>query len=104
MPDYFPEGISSANNALFHLGTPHEMAGIDLFIASESCRGKGLGVNIVQQFIALFLQSNSHVIVDPDLDNIAAIRCYEKCGFVATVYSEDPKHIIMKYRLNGGVD
>lgn len=99
--DYLPEGISSANNALFHLGTPHEMAGIDLFIASESCRGKELGVNIVQQFIALFLQSNSHVIVDPDLDNIAAIRCYEKCGFVATVYSEDLKHIIMKYRLNG---
>ncbi len=35
------------------------------------------------------------VIVDPNNDNIQAIRCYKKSGFEESNYSEAPDYLIM---------
>ena len=90
------EGISDYTNELFKQFSPQDIAGIDLFIAHTENRGKGYGVKIIHHFLNQFL--NDHfkaVIVDPEMTNIQAIKCYEKAGFVKSNFSEDEKHLIL---------
>lgn len=57
-------------------------AGMDLFIGNSENIGKGLGSQIILTFIKHKLWPRfQYCIVDPDLKNQAAIRCYEKIGF-----------------------
>ncbi|HAT8252213.1 TPA: GNAT family N-acetyltransferase, partial [Legionella pneumophila] len=70
-------------------------AGIDLFIAESEGRGRGLGVELINRFIDKFLTRFKAVVVDPDVNNQQAIRCYEKAGFQQTDFSQDPNHLIM---------
>lgn len=56
--------------------------GIDLFIGHENLLGKGLGWRIIQAFIEDYLcPQYQYCIVDPDIKNVSAIRCYEKLKF-----------------------
>jgi RimJ/RimL family protein N-acetyltransferase len=58
--------------------------GIDQFIADENNLNQGYGTIMITQFIN-FLLNNIHVSeirVDPNPNNIRAIRCYEKIGFL----------------------
>ena len=77
------------------LHQPNQIAGIDLFIATQENRGQGLGVVIIKQFINEFLSHFCLVAVDPNHDNIQAIRCYEKSGFKHSDYSKDAAYCIM---------
>jgi aminoglycoside 6'-N-acetyltransferase len=90
-----PEGIGGHNNSLFKEYTPSDLAGIDLFIAQEMNRGKGLGANIMKNFISEHLTQFKAIVVDPNSNNIHAIRCYEKAGFVKSTFSQDPDYIVM---------
>ena len=56
---------------------------IDLFIGEEEYLGKGYGSIIVQRFCdMLFLKVGvKRILIDPWVENIRAIRCYEKAGF-----------------------
>lgn len=90
-----PEGIHSYMNPLFQKYNPHDLAGIDLFIAEKFARNKGLGVNMIHQFIDEFLIRFHAVVVDPESNNFRAIRCYEKAGFVQTIFSEEESHLLM---------
>lgn len=59
------------------------VVGIDQFIASPDSIGRGVGTDLVTQFVD-FLFSDSTVravVVDPVPHNARAIRCYEKAGF-----------------------
>jgi len=59
------------------------VVGIDQFIAAADSIGRGVGTDLVSQFVE-FLFSDSTVravIVDPVSHNARAIRCYEKAGF-----------------------
>lgn len=57
-------------------------AGMDLFIGDERLIGKGIGGQIVQAFIENKIWPEfQYCVVDPDIKNIAAIRCYEKLNF-----------------------
>jgi aminoglycoside 6'-N-acetyltransferase len=57
--------------------------GIDMTIGDVENLGKGYGQEIVKQFAAkLFSEGATRLIIDPDVTNLRAIRCYEKAGFV----------------------
>lgn len=93
--DFLAEGIIVNDNPLFDKYSPKNTAGIDLFIADSLNRGKGLGSNIISRFIATYLQKFQCVVVDPHKNNLKAIRCYEKSGFVKSTFSKDPTYILM---------
>ncbi len=62
---------------------PQGVVGIDQFIAKAQLLNRGIGASAIAQFIELINErEDPHcVIVDPDLRNLRAIRCYEKVGF-----------------------
>lgn len=57
--------------------------GIDQFIGEPSLFNKGYGTQMVRKFLDFIFDEKQAdtVIVDPELTNPRAIRCYEKCGF-----------------------
>lgn len=57
-------------------------AGLDLFLA-ERFRGRGLGPDAVRALARYLLRDRAHhrLTIDPAVDNVAAIRAYEKVGF-----------------------
>jgi RimJ/RimL family protein N-acetyltransferase len=73
--------------------------GIDQFLANPEQLGKGLGTQLVKQFVTfLFLQPLvTKVQADPAPENLRAIRCYEKAGFhrVGWVDTPDGKSLLM---------
>jgi|JI10StandDraft_1071094.scaffolds.fasta_scaffold19598_5 aminoglycoside 6'-N-acetyltransferase len=99
LTNYLPEGISTYNNSLFKDYYPDEIAGIDLFIAVASERGKNLGKTIITNFIIEFLINYKVIVVDPEATNISAIRCYEKTDFIKSNVSENENHLIMIKKL-----
>ena len=60
------------------------VAGVDLFLADEELTGRGLGSEILAEFVReiVFAASTTHACVaDPDAENRASIRAFEKAGF-----------------------
>jgi len=59
------------------------MYGIDQFIGNPLLFNKGYGTIMVRQFIDFINKTTDAevIIVDPEISNTRAIRCYEKCGF-----------------------
>jgi len=68
-------------------GLPTNLGAIDFFIAEEEYLGKGLGSLIISKFIEEH-NSFDHLFVDPDSENIAALKTYLKVGF-----KEVQKHV-----------
>ncbi|CZL18345.1 TPA: GNAT family N-acetyltransferase [Legionella pneumophila] len=93
--EFLPEGIEGFDNSLFQQYNSKDLVGIDLFIAEEKGRSRGLGVDLIGQFIDEFLTEFKSIIVDPNISNQQAIRCYEKAGFKKTDLSQDPNYLIM---------
>jgi aminoglycoside 6'-N-acetyltransferase len=61
-----------------------DVAGVDLFIAEPELVGRGLGSEVLRQFVdeIVFADADVHAcIADPDAENIASIRAFEKAGF-----------------------
>ena len=60
--------------------------GIDMFIGEPGLWNRGLGTRAVSLLLHhLFkVMGARKVILDPNIDNGRAIRCYEKCGFRKT--------------------
>ena len=57
--------------------------GVDQFIGPAEMIGKGLGTRLVSAMAERALNDGAtRVLVDPHPDNAAAIRAYEKAGFV----------------------
>jgi len=95
LTEFLPEGISDYEHEIFKQYAAPNIAGVDLFIANDSDRGKGVGVTLISQFIGEYLTDFKLVVVDPDIANQQAIRCYEKAGFEKTTYSTAPNHLIL---------
>ena len=57
-------------------------AGIDLFL-DPSLHGRGLGAAAITRVVRHLIDDRGHhrITIDPAVDNVAAIRCYEKAGF-----------------------
>ena len=64
-------------------GQPAGTVGMDIIIGETNFIGKGFGPMLIKKFIEKIYQETktSKIIIDPDVTNIAAIRCYEKIGF-----------------------
>jgi ribosomal protein S18 acetylase RimI-like enzyme len=94
--DHLPSGVIDQSNRLFELEKGEKLSGMDLFIADKEYRGNGLGQMIIEEFMEEFLNKKfNRIIVDPVLDNKAAIHCYEKSGFIKTDYSNDKNFLLM---------
>ena len=68
------------------------VCGIDQFIGVPEYFNQGIGTNMVTKFInTLFhLKDVDLIVLDPEVFNTRAVRCYEKCGFkkVKKVHNE----------------
>lgn len=57
-------------------------AGIDLFIGEPGYLGKGIGSQVLLQFLEDFIWPVFDAcLVDPDVRNSTSIRMFERCGF-----------------------
>jgi aminoglycoside 6'-N-acetyltransferase len=57
-------------------------AAMDLFLSEEG-QGRGLGPDAVRTLARYLIEERGHhrLIIDPAVENVAAIRAYEKVGF-----------------------
>ena len=65
------------------LGVDGEAVAADVFIADLDRIGQGLGASVVRRFY-LWMMDETGLdvgIIDPEVDNLSAIRAYEKAGF-----------------------
>ena len=60
----------------------YRYAWIDIFVGPRHA-GHGVGTEAVGRVLRLLHEERGHhrVTIDPAVDNVAAIRCYEKAGF-----------------------
>ena len=57
-------------------------AGVDWYIGELDYTGKGIGPQVLECFLKNFvLKDFESVFVDPEIDNLNAIKAYEKVGF-----------------------
>jgi len=67
--------------------------GIDLMIGMVEFHGRGLGAQIIKEFVS-FVRSKEPflktIIIDPDPKNFRAVRAFEKAGFVAESEVQTP--------------
>lgn len=57
---------------------PKSLGAIDFYIGEEEYLGQGIGAKILKAFD---YQKFDYILVDPNINNIAAIKTYEKAGF-----------------------
>jgi RimJ/RimL family protein N-acetyltransferase len=65
---------------------PESLAAFDILIGEADYLKRGIGSKAITVFLDQYAASYNHVFVDPDSNNIAAIRAYEKAGFKKTAY------------------
>lgn len=64
---------------------PHSLAAFDIFIGEQDYLKQGIGSKAIVQFLQEHGKLYTHVFVDPESTNIAAIRAYEKAGFKKSI-------------------
>ena len=74
------------------LDLPKSLAAIDFFIGDADYIGKGIGVEVLKVFD---YQGYKNILVDPDMDNIAAIKTYERLGFKKIKEYKESNEILM---------
>lgn len=62
-------------------GLPKNLGAFDILIGDTKYLGQNIGSKAIEKFFNLYAQHYSHMFVDPDPKNTAAIKCYEKAGF-----------------------
>lgn len=66
----------------FETAIADEASGLDLFIGNPSFIGKRLGSKIINQFLETMIWPRfQFCVVDPDENNSASIKLFERCGF-----------------------
>ncbi len=71
--------------------------GVDLFLAKEAVRNRGLGTRLMTDLLRYLFeaQAAATVCVDPQSWNARSIRCYLKCGF-------EPVKVLEKHEWHEG--
>jgi RimJ/RimL family protein N-acetyltransferase len=84
------------------VGEGENTAGIDLFIGDEAQTGRGLGTEMIRRFVEEIVFARPETvacIADPDVENAASIRAFEKAGFRAVREFVDPtdgeRHVLV---------
>jgi RimJ/RimL family protein N-acetyltransferase len=76
------------------------LAGIDVFIGEANHLHKGLGPVFISKFIKDIIFSIPEIqscMIDPEIENAAAIRAYEKIGFKYSHTVWDAKYGVCAY-------
>lgn len=81
--DNQPIGYFQLYSASYSEDFPEDMGQLDFFIGEKNYLGRGLGSFILKEFLkkVAYLKFK-WILVDPEIENQVAIRCYEKAGFV----------------------
>ena len=69
------------------------VAGVDLFVAEPELTGRGFGSEALRRFVAEIVFSDPEIhacVADPDAENIASLRAFEKAGFRVVRRFVDP--------------
>ncbi|WP_413172515.1 GNAT family N-acetyltransferase [Anabaena azotica] len=69
---------------MYSLEKTEDVYGIDLFIGETQYWNQGIGTKVLSaviNYIFTGLQAVK-IVIDANINNLRAIRCYEKCGFV----------------------
>lgn len=74
------------------INLPESLAAIDFFIGDIDYIGKGLGAEVLKVFDYRGYKS---ILVDPDMNNIDAIKTYEKVGFKKIKEYKESNEILM---------
>lgn len=70
-------------------GLPENLGAFDILIGEESALQQGLGSKAILEFLKLHGNQSSHIFADPDSNNVATVKCYEKAGFKKVSEQED---------------
>jgi aminoglycoside 6'-N-acetyltransferase len=94
--DSLPDGVLSPKNRLFTAYKMSELAGVDLLLADPERLGKGMGTQVLKDFLDKVIFPQFRVaVIDPLRVNERAIRSFEKSGFRVTEFSEVPATVVM---------
>ena len=85
------------------VGVEDDVAGVDLFLADPALTGRGLGSQALAQFVndVVFSTATTRAcIADPDAENTASLRAFERAGFTRVRDFVDPSdgrlHTLMR--------
>ncbi|HLP90597.1 MAG TPA: GNAT family N-acetyltransferase [Nostocaceae cyanobacterium] len=81
---YSLDDLPEIDRQKYKLENTKSTYGIDLFIGETDYWNQGLGTQVLSSAVNyIFTQLQAiKIVIDPDVKNHRAIRCYEKCGFV----------------------
>ena len=69
---------------------PSACAGIDCYIGEIDYTGKGIGAKALKLFVKDVIPKKfTNIFVDPEIDNISAIKAYDKAGFQKVAEKKD---------------
>lgn len=73
-------------------GLPQCLAAFDVLIGEPDYLKRGIGASAITAFLNQYAASYTHIFVDPERSNFAAIRAYEKAGFkkIGLLFAFDP--------------
>jgi aminoglycoside 6'-N-acetyltransferase len=76
------------------IGVEENVAGLDLFLGEQALLGRGLGTEIIGRFVSEVVWARGETfacVADPDVDNVASLRAFEKAGFERVREFVDPE-------------
>ena len=76
-------------------GLPKNLGAMDIFIGDEKYLKQNIGSKAITKFFNLYAHQYSHIFVDPDAGNTAAIKCYQKAGFRRLPEQKDASEVWM---------
>ncbi|WP_193197446.1 GNAT family N-acetyltransferase [Nostoc sp. MG11] len=81
---YALNDLPETDRQLYYLDKTNNVYGIDLLIGETNYWNQGIGTKMLSAVIEYIFEQLQAVkiVIDPDVSNARAIRCYEKCGFV----------------------
>lgn len=77
---------------------PENLGAFDILIGDERYLGKNIGSQAITKFLSLYGRAYSYIFADPDLENIAAIKSYEKSGFKKLAEQKDTGEVWMLWK------
>jgi len=76
------------------VGVGEGVAGVDLFLADPDDTGRGLGTEVIETFVSEIVfapAATTACVADPDVQNAASLRAFEKAGFRPAGEFVDPE-------------
>jgi len=76
-----------------NVGAGEDAAGVDLLLADEELTGRGIGSEMLRRYVEeiVFARPETRCCVaDPEAENVASVRAFEKAGFRVVREYVDP--------------